>query len=117
MCIRDRFNSPVNEGKIGEIIRVVANFCTVVGGECHEQHTKIPGGGWWARGGGAFKGNFFTFVLNNSKTTASSEKVSMYKIKLHEISYKKGPIHFFSRMNSLRDAGDGKTIDVYKRQL
>lgn len=75
--------SPVNERKIGEINRVVAIFCTVLGKCATNNILKVLTGGWSAGARGAFEVLLFRFFLNNSKTVASSQKVYIYKINLH----------------------------------
>ena len=70
--------SPGNEGKIGEIIHVEAKIGTVVGDGVLNNILKVLRGGGGAKGGGVSKGPFFQFFVNNSKTTASIKKMSIY---------------------------------------
>ena len=45
--------------------------------------------------GDPFKGCFSPFFANISEIIGPSEKYSIYKIKVHKISYQKVRIHFF----------------------
>ena len=55
------------------------------------------------RGVGGSKGPIFRFFVNNSKTMAYGKKMIINKIEVRKIIYKKGPLHFFARINTCGD--------------